>query len=169
MQRVATDIPIGQGGFADDLAPRDALVAIPLPPGSEAPFVEAAGIRWVVGDSLTEARAQAGKVQGRRTTVEVRPPLPLPDLPDGGVRLATSWVEPAYLEPDASWCAPGGIAAITARERRRVRWEGVVARCRSSARARRSHRPHRAHRLFARRRRAARPQAPTDCCRRGVP
>ena len=27
---------------------------------------------------------------------------PLPDRPDGGVRLATSWVEPAYLEPDAS-------------------------------------------------------------------
>jgi CO/xanthine dehydrogenase Mo-binding subunit len=26
----------------------------------------------------------------------------------GGVRLATSWVEPAYLEPDASWCVPGG-------------------------------------------------------------
>jgi hypothetical protein len=27
------------------------------------------------------------------------------------VRLATSWVEPAYLEPDASWCAPGGEPA----------------------------------------------------------
>ena len=23
------------------------------------------------------------------------------------MRLATAWVEPAYLEPDASWCAPG--------------------------------------------------------------
>jgi xanthine dehydrogenase small subunit len=32
-------------------------------------------------------------------------------LPDGGVRLATSWVEPAYLEPDASWCEPGGEPA----------------------------------------------------------
>ena len=110
-QRVAADVPVGHGGFADDTAPRDALVAIPLPPGSDAPFVEAAGIRWVVGESLTEVRVQAGKVQGRRTTVEVRPPLPLPDLPDGGVRLATSWVEPGYLEPDASWCAPGGVPA----------------------------------------------------------
>jgi hypothetical protein len=27
------------------------------------------------------------------------------------VRLATSWVEPGYLEPDASWCAPGGAPA----------------------------------------------------------
>jgi hypothetical protein len=25
--------------------------------------------------------------------------------------LATSWTEPAYLEPDASWCAPGGEPA----------------------------------------------------------
>jgi CO/xanthine dehydrogenase Mo-binding subunit len=27
------------------------------------------------------------------------------------VRLATSWVEPGYLEPDASWCEPGGDPA----------------------------------------------------------
>ena len=32
------------------------------------------------------------------------------DLPDGTWHrtLQTTWVEPAYLEPDASWCAPGG-------------------------------------------------------------
>ncbi|MGZ8734743.1 MAG: 2Fe-2S iron-sulfur cluster-binding protein, partial [Acidimicrobiia bacterium] len=110
-QAVAPAVPLGHGGFADDTAPRDALVAVPLPPRSDAPFVEAAGIRWVVGESLAEVRTQAGKVQGRRSTVEVRPPLALPPLPDGGVRLATSWVEPAYLEPDASWCAPGGDPA----------------------------------------------------------
>ncbi len=34
--------------------------------------------------------------------------MPPPELPPGGVRLATGWVEPAYLEPDASWCEPGG-------------------------------------------------------------
>ncbi len=59
-------------------------------------------------ESLADARAEAGKVQGRRTTIDERPPLPPPDLPPGGVRLATGWVEPAYLEPDASWCEPGG-------------------------------------------------------------
>jgi hypothetical protein len=34
-------------------------------------------------------------------------------LPDGSwaVTLRTPWVEPAYLEPDASWCAPGGDPA----------------------------------------------------------
>ena len=39
------------------------------------------------------------------------PPLELPEPVPGGVRLATGWVEPAYLEPDASWCAPGGEPA----------------------------------------------------------
>jgi aerobic-type carbon monoxide dehydrogenase small subunit (CoxS/CutS family) len=110
-QRVESDAPLGGGGFADDTAPRDALVAVPLPPSSDADFVEAAGMRWVVGASVEGARTAAGKVQGRRTTVDLGPPLPLLPMPDGGVRLATSWVEPAYLEPDASWCEPGGEPA----------------------------------------------------------
>ena len=70
-------------------------------------------MQWVVGASLLEARTTAGKVQGRRTTAEERAPLfdRLPACPSGGVLLATSWVEPAYLEPDASWCEPGGVPA----------------------------------------------------------
>jgi aerobic-type carbon monoxide dehydrogenase small subunit (CoxS/CutS family) len=110
-QAVGAAIALGAGGFADDAAPRDALVAVPLPPGSSAASVDAVGLQWVVGDTLATARALAGNVQGRRTTVVGAPPLDLPDLPPGGVRLATSWVEPAYLEPDASWCAPGGEPA----------------------------------------------------------
>ncbi|HKF90741.1 MAG TPA: 2Fe-2S iron-sulfur cluster-binding protein [Acidimicrobiia bacterium] len=107
-QRIGIDVPLGGGGFADDVAPRDALVAVPCPKGSAAAAIDAAGMRWVVADSLVDARAEAGKVQGRRTTIDERPPLAPPDLPPGGVRLATGWVEPAYLEPDASWCEPGG-------------------------------------------------------------
>lgn len=110
-QAVGPEVALGRGGFADDTAPRGALVAVPLPPGSEAESVEAAGMRWVVAESLIEARVRAGKVQGRRTSIEERPPLPLPALPEGGVRIATGWVEPAYLEPDASWCEPGGEPA----------------------------------------------------------
>lgn len=111
-QRVMTDVPLGAGGFADDLAPPGALVAVPLPPGvSTDGSVEAAAMLWATGESLAQARTGAGKVQGRRTTVEQRPPLDLPSLHDGGVRLATSWVEPGYLEPDASWCLPGGEPA----------------------------------------------------------
>jgi xanthine dehydrogenase small subunit len=112
-QEVGAGIPLGGAHFADDTAPRDAVVAVPLPPGSEADAVDAIGMRWVVADSLVAARLAAGKVQGRRTTVEERAPLfdELAACPPHGVRLATSWVEPAYLEPDASWCEPGGQPA----------------------------------------------------------
>jgi aerobic-type carbon monoxide dehydrogenase small subunit (CoxS/CutS family) len=95
-QSVGIDVPLGGAGFAEDTAPADALVAVPAHDGG-----------WIVAETLIEARALAGKVQGRRTTVAARPPL-LDYLPEGDAQLATSWVEPAYLEPDASWCAPGG-------------------------------------------------------------
>ena len=63
-------------------------------------------------DSLHEAWTRAGKVQGRRTTIARVPPLPLPCAPRGrGARGVTAWVEPGYLEPDASWCVPGGTPA----------------------------------------------------------
>lgn len=95
-QRVGPQVALGQGGFADDSAPADALVAV-LDPAGE----------WVVAETLTGARAVAGKVQGRRTTVDARPPLTVPPGAWDAV-LRTSWVEPAYLETDASWCEPGG-------------------------------------------------------------
>jgi xanthine dehydrogenase small subunit len=98
-QVVAPEVALGAGGFADDTAPPDALVAVPDGRGG-----------WSVGETLHEARAAAGKVQGRRTTAEAHPPLEAPPGEWDAV-LRTSWVEPAYLEPDASWCAPGGEPA----------------------------------------------------------
>ncbi|HEY6533311.1 MAG TPA: 2Fe-2S iron-sulfur cluster-binding protein [Acidimicrobiales bacterium] len=95
-QHVGAEVVLGGGGFADDTAPQDALVAVPDGEGD-----------WVVAETLTEARAAAGKVQGRRGTVEPRPPLELPEG-DWDLTLRTSWVEPAYLETDAAWCVPGG-------------------------------------------------------------
>src|SRR5262245_51539519 len=65
-QRVAREVPLGEAGFADDTTPDGALVAVPLPPGSGAPAVGAAGLQWVVGESLVEARTAAAKVQGRQ-------------------------------------------------------------------------------------------------------
>jgi nucleotide-binding universal stress UspA family protein len=65
---------------------------------------------WAVADTLAEARSVAGKVQGRRTTVDARPPLDAPPG-DWDAVLRTPWVEPAYLETDAAWCEPGGEPA----------------------------------------------------------
>jgi aerobic-type carbon monoxide dehydrogenase small subunit (CoxS/CutS family) len=98
-QRVAPDVALGRGGFADDLAPLDALVAVP----------DGAG-EWIVAETLTEARGRAAKTQGRRTTAAVAHPVDVP-AGDWAVTLRTTWVEPAYLETDASWCAPGGQPA----------------------------------------------------------
>ncbi|HVF31606.1 MAG TPA: hypothetical protein VM933_01105, partial [Acidimicrobiales bacterium] len=96
-QRIGPDVALGGGGFSEDTAPPDALVAVPA----------ATDGGWAVGETLAEARAKAGKVQGRRTTLAPTPPLALPPG-DWHLTLRTTWVEPAYLEPDASWCAPGG-------------------------------------------------------------
>lgn len=98
-QRVGREVALGRGGFADDGAPPDALVAVPDGAGG-----------FAVGATVEEARAEAGKVQGRHTTAPARPPL---DVPDGDwlLTLRTGWVEPAYLEIDSSWCEPGGEPA----------------------------------------------------------
>lgn len=98
-QVVGPAAALGHGGFADDTAPADALVAIRSLDGA-----------WHVAETLPEARRLAGRVQGRRSTIGVSWPI---DVPSGDwVRtLQTTWVEPAYLEPDASWCRPGGEPA----------------------------------------------------------
>jgi CO/xanthine dehydrogenase Mo-binding subunit len=59
---------------------------------------------------MAEARRAAGRVPGRNSTVPLRHPLELPDG-DFVLTLRTTFVEPAYLEPDASWCAPDGEPA----------------------------------------------------------
>ncbi len=95
-QSVTPAVAVGAGGFPADTAPADALIA-----------VRGADGEWVVGETRAAARMASGKVQGRRTTEPLRWPI---ELPEGHwVRtLQTTWVEPAYLEPDAAWCNPGG-------------------------------------------------------------
>lgn len=95
-QLVAPSVALGSGGFAADTAPDDHLVAVADGHG-----------QWVVGESLAEARAAAGKIQGRRTTAAHRHPLEVPAGP-WEATLRTTWVDGAYLETDASWCEPGG-------------------------------------------------------------
>ena len=89
------EVVLGDVAFGDDEPPGQALVAAR---NDE---------QWAVGETLHEARERAGKVQGRRTTLESSPPLDLPKG-DWSLTLRTGWVEPAYLETDASWCDPLG-------------------------------------------------------------
>ena len=56
-QAVGPFVALGAGGFADDGAPADALVAVPAADGS-----------WAVGETVADARRAAGTVLGRRTT-----------------------------------------------------------------------------------------------------
>ena len=98
-QKVGARVAAGMGGFADDSAPAGALVAVPDGQGG-----------WSVAGTLTEARRLSSKVQGRNSGARVSWPLEVPT--EGGlVSLQTTFVEPAYLEPDASWCEPGGVPA----------------------------------------------------------
>lgn len=102
-QTVGPHVALGGGGFADDTAPPDALVALLGADGE-----------WVVGETLADARRLSGKVQGRRTTAPPNWPVDVPDDPTGAGwvhTLRTTWVEPGYLEPDAAWCVPGGEPA----------------------------------------------------------
>ena len=97
-QAVGPHVASGEGGFADDGAPADALVAVPAAAG------------WALGETLAEARISAGAPEGRRSTLAATPPLEVPPG-DWDVTLRTCWSEPAYLELDASWCLPGGRPA----------------------------------------------------------
>ena len=99
-QRSVPASVLGRFDFGADGAPPGTITAIAGPTGD-----------WHAAGSLTEARRQAGKVQGRRTTLEPTPPIQIPEPPPGtqwDVQLATCWTEPAYLETDAAWCSPGG-------------------------------------------------------------
>ncbi len=87
---------LGGGGFADDTAPADALVQLGAD-ATPAPTVRA-------------ARAERGRVQGRNSTVPLSHPVAVPPG-DWALTLQTTWVEPAYVEPDASWCRPGAVPA----------------------------------------------------------
>jgi xanthine dehydrogenase small subunit len=96
-QSSGPDVVLGGGGFADDTAPPDALVQLGATTETLAPTVQA-------------ARHRSGKVQGRNSTVPLTHPVPLP-AGEWALALQTTWVEPAYVEPDASWSRPGAPPA----------------------------------------------------------
>jgi aerobic-type carbon monoxide dehydrogenase small subunit (CoxS/CutS family) len=90
-QSSGADVVLGGGGFADDTAPVGALVQL--------------GAEGQLAADIRAARVGIGR-QGRNSTVPLSHPVP-PAEGEWALTLATTWVEPAYLEPDASWCRPG--------------------------------------------------------------
>jgi len=97
LQSSGPDVVLGGGGFADDTAPAGALVQL-------------GAVETEPAASLGAARAGTVKVQGRNSTVPLVHPVPVP-AGEWALTLQTTWVEPAYLEPDASWCRPDGPPA----------------------------------------------------------
>jgi len=89
-------VVLGGGSFADDTAP----AGTPVQLGADAPLAP----------SVRAARAGGGRVQGRNSTVPLSHPLE-PPAGEWALTLRTTWVEPAYVEPDASWSPPGGPPA----------------------------------------------------------
>jgi hypothetical protein len=95
-QASGSAVVLGDAGFADDTAPPDASVQL--------------GAAADVAPSQRAARSGAGRVQGRNSTVPHAHPVSVPEG-EWSLTLQTTWVEPAYLEPDASWCRPDGAPA----------------------------------------------------------
>ncbi len=108
-QVLGAEVALGGGGFASDTAPPDARYAVP-PEDSDHRDSD----QWNLVEDLTAWRAAVGSAPGRRSSLGLTWPI----APAGGSgqtlrQLQTTWVEPAYLEPDCSWCAPDGEPAST--------------------------------------------------------
>jgi len=95
-QRVGEAVMRGSAGFAIDTAPEGCKVAIGTSDGG-----------YVVGDDFDEARRHTAKTQGRNSSIPLRSPVELPMVDEAVLNLQTTFVEPAYVEPDSSWCVPG--------------------------------------------------------------
>jgi xanthine dehydrogenase small subunit len=96
LQVSGTEAVLGRAGFSDDTSPSEALVQLGAD-ASPAPSVRA-------------ARAGGGRIQGRNSTVPLTHPVEVP-AGSWALTLQTTWSEPAYVEPDASWCVPGSVPA----------------------------------------------------------
>jgi aerobic-type carbon monoxide dehydrogenase small subunit (CoxS/CutS family) len=96
-QSSGLEVILGGGGFADDRAPAGGLVQLGAADGAPA-------------SSLGASRAEGAKVQGRNSTMPLVHPVAVPEG-EWTLTLQTTWVEPAYVEPDASWCLPDALPA----------------------------------------------------------
>lgn len=100
-QRVGREVMRGSAGFAIDTAPEGCKVAVGTSDGG-----------YVIGNDVDEARAHMTKTQGRNSTISLRSPVELFAIDGAVLNLQTTFVEPAYVEPDSSWCVPESEPAL---------------------------------------------------------
>ena len=138
-QRVGPAVVLGDAGFADDGCPPDALVAVPDGRGG-----------YAVAESLAEARARAGKVQGRSTSLPLGHPVdgargpvgphPADHLGGAGLRRARRLVVPTRREPASPYgnggAFGGKLHSPVAGGRPSAGRRATAARCGSSGRGR---------------------------------
>lgn len=95
-QTAGADVVLGRAPYSDDTAPLDAQL-----------WWTNGAMDYVAARSRHDARLQSGAVQGRNSTAPLRPALAVPPG-EWVVSLQTTFCEPAYVEPDTSWCEPEG-------------------------------------------------------------
>ena len=158
-QLVGPDVPLGDGGFADDGAHATRWSRSPARPERRAGVGRGRGDHVGGRRLLLEARALAGKVQGRRTTVDPRAAARAPRLP---VRRRAPRDRLGRARRTSSPTRRGARPAASRRRRSPTAARSAarsIAGAARGTRAGRSHRPHRARRCSPRRRRPPRPEA----------
>ena len=114
----APDVALGRGGFADDTAPADALVAVP----------DGAGRLGRRRDARRgPGRGRQGAGPPRRPS-SPRRPLDAARRATGPRRCARPGSSPPTSRPTPSWCEPGGEPATPLGQRRRLRRQGDLDR-----------------------------------------
>lgn len=98
-QRVGPEVITGRFPFAADTQ-HAGMVAYATADGG-----------YALGTSISDARTKAEKRQGRNSTVGLKAPLEIPHIEGTVLALRTCFLEPAYLEPDASYAEAGGVAS----------------------------------------------------------
>ena len=133
-QRVDLDVPLGGAPFADDTAPRDALVAVPLPPGSAA---ECGRGRRACGGSSPTSLLEARRASRARCRAGARPSTRAPPLLDACPRARRAACSSRRSGSSPRTSSPTRRGASRAASRRRRSRTGA----RSAARRTRPRRP----------------------------
>ena len=134
-QHVDLDAPLGGAAFADDTAPRDALVAVPRPPGSTRGGGRSCGYamgrrRVAAGGAGPGGQGAGPAHDGRRARAPARPDAAVPDR-----RRAARDAMGRARVPGARRVVvrAGRRTGVAARERGRVRRQGALGRTRGGA------------------------------------